>query len=152
MSIPNDFMLEEPVQAFASKEGFARVTRNGKTDIYMVQNQEYPGEYKVSLAFAMDDFEPGNTQKMYGEPLVLSSLDQIEYLGSALDYFVPKAPLWETCLDVVRRTPKSAGLLPVVRALEFLRSKGTKPTDAELNSAADHYLNDYRNRRGMLVA
>ena len=152
MSISDDFMFEEPVETFASQEGFARVTRDGKTDIYVVQNQEYPGDYKVSLAFALDDFEPDNANKTYGEPLILNHLDKIEYLGHASDYFVPNAPLWETCFDIVRRTPASVGLLPAIRALEFLRSKGQKPTSTELASAADYYMADYHNRRALLIA
>ena len=70
MSISNDFELESPVEDFASKEGFARVTREGVSEIYIVQNQEYPGDYKVSLAFALDDFDPSDATKLYGEPLI----------------------------------------------------------------------------------
>lgn len=152
MSIPNAFMLDEPVETFPCEEGFARVTRDGKTDIYVVQNQEYPGDYKVSLAFALDDFSPSDSNKTYGEPLILRSLDKIGYLGNAVDYFIPCAPLWETTFEVVRRTPESVGLLPAIRALEFLRSKGKKPTSTELTSATDYYLSDYHNRRALLIA
>lgn len=152
MSISTDFEIDSPVEDFASQEGFSRVTRNGQHDIYVVQNQEYPGDYKVSLAFALDDFEPSDPTKTYGEPLILTGQDRIEYLGNAVDYFLPKAPLWEMSLEVVRLVPEKAGLLPIVRAVEFLRSKGQKPTPGEVTQAVDYYLTDYQNRRAMLIA
>lgn len=152
MSISNDFQLDDPVSDFASKEGFARVTRDGQTDIYVVQNQEYPGDYKVSLAFALDDFEPGNATKTYGEPLILNESDRVEFLGAATDYFIPKAPLWEISLEVVRMIPETSGLLPVIRAIEYLRAKGQKPNGNDLQQTVDYYVTDYRNRRALLIA
>lgn len=154
MSIFNDFVLDasDSFAEFACKEGFARVTRDGKTDIYVVQNQKYPGGHKVSLAFTLDDFEPGNANKLYGEPLILHPADKIDFLGTTADYLVPKAPLWETCFEAIRRTPESAGMLPVVRALELLRSKGQKPSAADVASAVQNCVADYHNRRALLIA
>ena len=88
----NDFQLDEPVQDFLSPEGFARITRDGKSDIYVVQNQEYPGDYRVSLAFALDDFDPSDATKLYGEPLLLNALDVVEFLGQAQGPVVPRLP------------------------------------------------------------
>lgn len=152
MSISNDFELESPVEDFASKEGFARVTREGVSEIYIVQNQEYPGDYKVSLAFALDDFDPSDATKLYGEPLILNATDRVEFLGSGEDYFIPKAPLWEDSLAAVRMVPKEVGLLPVIRAVEHLRAKGQKPTEQELAQAVQYHVADYHRRRALLIA
>lgn len=148
----NEFYLDEPVQDYMSKEGFARITRDGKSDIYVVQNQQYPGDYRVSLAFALDDFEPGNANKLYGEPLILNKTDKVEFLGGYEDYFVPKAPLFHDCLTVVRKVPKSAGLLPSVRAIEHLRTKGRQPTEQEIDDAVAYHVGDYQRRRALLIA
>jgi hypothetical protein len=148
----NNFVLDPSIDDFASEEGFARITRDGKSDIYVVQNQEYPGNYKVSLAFVLDDFEPSDPTKTYGEPLVINALDRVEYLGSAVDYFVPKAPLWEVSLEVVRMVTEKVGLLPIVRAIEYLREKGKKPNVHDLTKTVDYYVADYHNRRSQLIA
>ena len=148
----NEFYLDEPVQDYMSKEGFARITRDGKSDIYVVQNQEYPGDYRVSLAFALDDFDPSDATKLYGEPLLLNALDVVEFLGQAQDYFVPKEPLFHDCLTVVRKVPKSAGLLPSVRAIEHLRTKGRQPTEQEIDDAVAYHVGDYQRRRALLIA
>lgn len=153
MSIPNNFLLDDAVaEDFVSQEGFARVTRDGKSDIYVIQNQEYPGDYKVSLAFALDDFDPTDATKLYGEPIILNATDTVEFLGSAQDYFVPKAPLMEDALAMVRMVPQSAGLLPVIRAIEHLRAKGAKPTPEEMAKVSQYYLADYQRRRALLIA
>lgn len=153
MSISTDFSLDDnAVQDFVAQEGFARVTRDGKSDIYVIQNQEYPGDYRVSLAFAMDDFDPTDATKLYGEPLLLNSTDVVDFLGTPQDYFLPKAPLMEDSLTMVRMVPQTAGLLPVVRAIEHLRSKGAKPTPDEMEKTTQHYLADYQRRRALLIA
>ena len=137
-------------EGFPCREGFARITRAGITDIYIVQNQEYPGDYKVSLAFYMDDFEPGDTSKKYGEPLVLGQNERIQFLGSAKEYFVSKEPGCEERLQMVRLIPKSAGLLPAVRAIEHLHQDGVKPTQDARIRVARHYLDEYYRRRLLL--
>lgn len=152
ISSSNDFNLDEPVQDYLSEEGFARITRDGKSDIYVVQNQEYPGDYRVSLAFALDDFDPSDATKLYGEPLLLNASDVVEFLGHPQDYFVPKAPLFHDCLTVVRKVPKSAGLLPSVRAIEHLRRQGRAPTEKEIDDAVAYHLGDYQRRRALLIA
>lgn len=152
MSISTDFYLEEPVEDFVSKEGFARITRNGKSDIYVVQNQEYPGDYNVSLAFSLDDFDPTDATKVYGEPLILNATDHIAFLGCAEDYFVPQAPLWEDNLAIVRLVPKEMGLLPAIRSIEHLRAKGGRPTAEELHKTVEYYITEYENRRALLIA
>lgn len=152
MSISTDFHLEEPIEDFVSKEGFARITRDSKSDIYVVQNQKYPGNYNVSLAFSLDDFDPTDATKVYGEPLILNATDHVAFLGCAEDYFVPQAPLWEDNLAIVRMVPKDAGLLPAVRSIEHLRAKGVRPTAEELQNTVDYYVAEYSNRRAWLIA
>ena len=107
---------------------------------------------RVSLAFALDDFDPSDATKLYGEPLLLNALDVVEFLGQAQDYFVPKAPLFHDCLTVVRKVPKSAGLLPSVRAIEHLRTKGRQPTEQEIDDAVAYHVGDYQRRRALLIA
>lgn len=152
MSISTDFQLEDPVEDFVCKEGFARITRDGQSDIYVVQNQEYPGDHRFSLAFALDDFDPTDATKIYGEPLILNATDDVAFLGRAEDYFLPRAPLWEDNLAVVRMVSKEAGLLPAIRAIEHLCAKGVRPTAEELRSSVDYHVADYHRRRALLIA
>ena len=135
---------------FLCGEGFARVIRAGISDIYVIQNQEYPGDFKVSLAFYMDDFEPGNDYKIYGEPLILCKGDQIEFLGRAEEYFVPCAPLWIDRLLIVRMNPIEVGLLPTIRAIEHLHMKGVQPDEQEMLAVVKYYFEDYLRRRLVL--
>ena len=137
-------------EGFLCNEGFARVTRSGVSDIYVIQNQEYPGDYRVSLAFYMDDFEPGNAYKMYGEPLILSESDHIEFLGRAQEYFVPRAPLWMDRITMVRMNPIEVGLLPTIRAIEHLHMKNAKPDEQEKLAVVKYYYDDYCRRRLVL--
>ena len=135
---------------FLCGEGFARVIRSGTSDIYVIQNQEYPGDYKVSLAFYMDDFEQGNDYKIYGEPLILCKDDHIEFLGRAEDYFVPRAPLWIDRLAIVRMNPIEVGLLPTIRAIEHLQMKDAQPDEQEMLAVVKYYFEDYLRRRLVL--
>ena len=64
----------------------------------------------------------------------------------------PKAPLFHDCLTVVRKVPKSAGLLPSVRAIEHLRTKGRQPTEQEIDDAVAYHVGDYQRRRALLIA
>lgn len=112
----------EDWKVLAAPEGFARVTRHGRSDIYLVQNHEgFCWDGRISVAFYMDDFDPGHSDKHYGHPLYLHKADQIESLGSPDVYFAPASPDWDLKCSVVRLFPRSAGLLPVVRALENLK-------------------------------
>ena len=131
---------------YLCREGFARVVRSGISDIYVVQNQEYPGDYKVSLAFYMDDFEPGNDYKIYGEPLILCKEDHIEFLGRAEEYFVPCAPLWIDRLLIVRMNPIEVGLLPTIRAIEHLHMKGVQADEQEMLAVVKYYCDDHHRR------
>lgn len=135
---------------FLCEEGFARITRGGIADIYIVQNQEYPGNYKVSLAFYMDDFEPNNAYKIYGEPLVLREEDKIEFLGTAAEYFTPTAPFWLEGLLMVRMNPPDVGLLPTFRAIEQLKRKKVRATEQDQLKTISHFLEDYRLKRSLL--
>ena len=135
---------------FLCREGFARVIRSGISDIYVIQNQEYPGDYKVSLAFYMDDFESGNDYKIYGEPLILCKDDHIEFLGRAEEYFVPRAPLWMDRLAIVRVNSIETGLLPTIRAIEHLHMKDAQPDEQEILSVVKYYFEDYLRRRLVL--
>ena len=135
---------------FLCGEGFVRVIRYGISDIYVIQNQEYPGDYKVSLAFYMDDFEQGNDYKIYGEPLILCKDDHIEFLGRAEDYFVPRAPLWIDRLAIVRMNPIKVGLLPTIRAIEHLHMEDAQPDEQEILSVVKYYFEDYLRRRLVL--
>lgn len=135
---------------FLCSEGFSRVTRSGISDIYIIQNQEYPGDYKVSLAFYIDDFEKGNDYKIYAEPLILCGDDQIEFLGIAQEYFVSRAPFWIDRLAIVRMNPVKVGLLPTVRAIENLNMKISKLEEQEVITVVQYFYEDYCRRRLVL--
>lgn len=147
-----EFQMDDTTADFLVPEGFARVTRNGVSDIYVVQNQEYPGDYKVSLAFPLDDFEPNNPRKTYGEPLLLGADDEIHFLGTPQNYFLPKAPLWEQTILLVKRIPKELGLLPTVRVVEQLKMLERQPTKDEISAVVELSIADYHYRRAMLIA
>lgn len=150
MSTLDSFGTPVNSDGFICGEGFARVTRSGVRDIYIIQNQEYPGDYKVSLAFYMDDFEPGNDYKIFGQPLILCEDDQIEFLGRAEEYFIPCAPLWIDRLLMVRMNPIEVGLLPTIRAIEHLHMKGVQPDEQEMLKVVKYYRDDYHHRRLVL--
>ena len=135
---------------FLCCEGFARVIRSEISDIYVIQNQEYPGGYKVSLAFYMDDFESGSDYKIYGEPLILCKDDHIDFLGSAEEYFVPRAPLWMDRLAIVRMNPAEIGLLPTVRAIEHMHMTDAEPDEQEKLKVVKYYRDDYHHKRLVL--
>lgn len=59
---------------FHVPEGFARVTRDGKTGTYVVLNQEPLGSYILSVAYEMDDFAKGRD---CGDMLYLVETDAI---------------------------------------------------------------------------
>jgi len=59
-------------KVLAAPEGFARVIRHGRSDIYLVQNHEgFCWDGRISVAFYMDDFDTGRSNKRYGHPLYL---------------------------------------------------------------------------------
>ncbi len=134
---------------FLSPDGFARITRRGSADIYIVQNQEYPDNHFVSLAFELDDFDASN--KTYGEPLVLMAHHGLEFLGTHQDYFTPKAPLWELPLELARLAPKDCGLLPVVRAAERLKTMPPEKRVVQTLAVLEECIADYRIRRAKLA-
>jgi hypothetical protein len=140
----------EEWKVLAAPEGFARVTRNGRSDIYLVQNHEgFCWDGRISVAFYMDDFDP-DSDKRYGNPLYLRKDDQIESLGTPLAYFAPTATNWEIKQSLVRLFPRSAGLLPIVRAVEALKRSGCALTDESRCEAATSAYLDYLKRRSML--
>ena len=128
-------------------EGFARITRDGKTDIYLIQNMNLPGGYGVSLAFDLDDFDPG---KNVGNPLVLQKGDTVKHLGAVMEYMAPASSLWELVVSVTRNIPRSCGLLPTVRAVERLRFLSEVPTAEFIEQTVALVLADYYCRRAML--
>lgn len=134
----------------AAPEGFARVTRHGRSDIYLVQNHEgFCWDGRISVAFYMDDFDP-DSDKRYGDPLYLHKDDQIESLGPPLVYFAPANPDWEIKCSLVRLFPRSAGLLPIVRAFETLKRSGIALTDESICEAATSSYLEYVRRRANL--
>ena len=140
----------EEWKVLAAPEGFARVTRHGRSDIYLVQNHEgFCWDGRISVAFYMDDFDP-DSDKRYGHPLYLNKSDQIESLGSPDLYFAPANPDWDLKCSLVRLFPRSAGLLPVVRAFETLKRSGLALTDESICEAGTNAYLDYVKRRSML--
>lgn len=141
----------EEWKVLAAPEGFARVTRHGRSDIYLVQNHEgFCWDGRISVAFYMDDFEPGRSDKRYGHPLYLHKSDQIESLGAPDVYFAPVNKDWDLKCSLVRLFPRSAGLLPVVRAFETLKRSGLALTDESICEAGTTAYLDYVKRRSML--
>ncbi len=138
-------------KVLAAPEGFARVIRHGRSDIYLVQNHEgFCWDGRISVAFYMDDFDPGRSNKRYGHPLYLHKEDQIESLGAPGVYFAPAAPDWEIKRSLVRLFPRTAGLLPIVRAVETFKRSGVALTDESICEAATSAYLDYVKRRSML--
>lgn len=128
-------------------EGFARITRDGEADIYLIQNMNLPGGYGVSFAFDLDDFDPG---KNVGNPLVLQKSDVVEHLGVVLEYLAPASPFWELIVPIVRAIPMDCGLLPTVRAVEQLRCLNETPSAALIQETIAQVLTDYYCRRAKL--
>ena len=131
-------------------EGFARVIRAGLSDIYVLQNQEYPGDHKVSLAFYMDNFEQDSDYKIYGEPLILCEDDQIEFLGRVEEYFIPRALRLIDRFQIVRMNPIEIGLLLSVRAIEHLQIKLVQNDEREMLAMVKYYRDGYYRRRLVL--
>ncbi len=128
-------------------EGFARVTRYGEADIYLIQNMNPSGGYAVSYAFDLDDFDPG---KNVGNPLMLQKCDVVEHLGAVMEYMAPASPLWELIAPIVRAIPRDCGLLPVVRAVEQLRHLKETPSAMLIQETIAQVLADYYCRRAKL--
>lgn len=128
-------------------EGFARVTRDGETDIYLIQNMNLPGGYCSSIAFDLDDFD---INKNVGNPLVLQEGDVVEHLGAVLEYMAPKSPWWELMVPIVRTIPRNCGLLPAVRAVERLRYLKEAPSGTLIQETIAQVLADYYCRRAKL--
>ncbi len=128
-------------------EGFARITRNGETDTYLIQNMNLPGGYRTSFAFDLDDFHP---EKNVGHPLVLHKDDVVEHLGAVMEYMAPASPFWELVVPVVRAIPRDCGLLPTVRAVERLRCLKETPSETLIQETIAQVLADYYCRRAKL--
>ena len=135
------------VPGFHIPEGFARITRDGHTDIYLIQNQMPFGSYRVSLAYELDDFKEG---RIRGHFLYVRESDAVEHLGGIKEYFTPLKPTERWIADVFRQTGRSVGLLPMVRACEQLRRLKRTPTDAEIRHAVHEAVADYHTRRLLL--
>jgi hypothetical protein len=68
--------------------------------------------------------------------MCLRQTDHIECLGEPKDYFSPATNSWDIKFAILRFPPRSAGLLPAVRAYETLMSSGVELTDETIESAA----------------
>jgi hypothetical protein len=132
---------------FHIAEGFARITCNGHTDVYLVLNRVPLGAYTLSVAYAMDDF--ADDMNGVGHTFFVKETDEIEHLGGARDYFAPISTVEPWKAAVVRLFEQSIGLLPIVRACEKLRTFGRAPTVEEIRQAAQESLADYQVRRLM---
>ena len=130
---------------FISPEGFVRITRGNHTDIYLVRNQEL-FYLKVSEAFELDD--SGLADRSSGRPFTLNDGEDVEFLGTPEDYFIPKAPLWNLLPELVRIAPKNCGMLPLVRAGEQLMLLPAEDRAAQTTAVLGASLADYRRRRG----
>ena len=133
---------------FISPEGFACITRGKFSEIYLVQNEEYPG-YKVSLAFELDDFD--RADRLSEEPRILSEEDDVEFLGMPDDYFTPKAPLWGLPLELVRMSSRECGLLPIVRAAEKLKTMPPEERVVQTLAVLETSIADYHRRRARVA-
>jgi hypothetical protein len=138
---------DAPIQSLQFAEGFARITRDGETDIYLIQNMNLPGGYGTSLAFDLDDFHP---EKNVGHPLVLQKGDVVELLGEVLKYLAPASPNWDLIVPITRALPRDCGLLPTVRAVEQLRCLIEAPSATLIQETAAQVLADYYCRRAKL--
>jgi len=136
------------LQRFHIPEGFARIARDGHTDIYLVLNRVPLGAYTLSVAYSMDDF--ADDSKRVGHTLFVRETDEIEHLGGVREYFEPIGTIEPWKAAVVRLFRRSVGLLPIVRACEKLRTLGRTPTVEEIKHAAQESLADYHMRRLML--
>ena len=67
---------------FYTSEGFARLTRNGKTDISLIQNRSPLVAYLLSLAYEFDYFQRQN--RSLKTPLIIKGLNTVESLGGVL--------------------------------------------------------------------
>jgi hypothetical protein len=116
-------------------EGFARITRDGATDICLVQNHVgYGWDGQISVAFYMDDFDSDRRYRNYGVPLFMRKTDQIECLRMSGLYFSRVTAGWEIKRFISRNFPRSAGLLPAVRTCETLMSLGVELTGNTTNT------------------
>ena len=132
-------------------EGFARICSNGVCNIYRIVHEQYPEDYNVCLGFLLDDFD-ATSNKTYGEPLIIDRSHNVHFLGAPLDYFAPSAPLWENVFKVVRAIHPDMGLLPTVRALEWLKELKHSVSYKDIDNALAAAIADYHQRRAHLVA
>ena len=101
---------------------------------------------KVSEAFELDD--SGLADRSSGRPFTLNDGEDVEFLGTPEDYFIPKAPLWNLLPELVRIAPKNCGMLPLVRAAEQLKLLPAEDRAAQTTAILGASLADYRRRRG----
>lgn len=148
MSAFDEIETTMPTKTFRCPAGFARITRKGVTDVYLVQNQEYPGEHFVTLAFEMDDFDQSG--KNYGEPLVVMAHHTVDFLGTRDDYFSPGTEKGDIALALLKTFPQEVGLLPVVRAVESITT-AAQPNTEHVAKLVQWAKEDYHRRRAELT-
>lgn len=151
LNSPSPGAIQNDWKKLRSADMFARVTRDGATDFYFVQNHVvFYSDIKFSVAFYMDDFVRNYPKGSYGIPLYLRETDHIQCLGEPKDYFSPESNRWDVKNEILRYVPRSAGLLPAVRAYEALVKSGAEITDESICSAATRAYWDYLRRRSKL--
>ena len=148
MSAFDEIETPMPTKTFRCPAGFARITRKGVTDVYLVQNQEYPGDHFVTLAFELDDFDQSG--KSYGEPLVVMAHHAVDFLGTRDDYFQPGTEKGDIALALLKTFPKETGLLPVVRAVESITAT-SQPDTEQVAQLVQWAKDDYHRRRADLT-
>ena len=134
---------------FHVPEGFGRVTRDGKTEIFVVLNKEPLGSYILSVAYEMDDFAEGRD---CGDMLYLEEADAIEHLGGIQEYLNPTNPVEKWRYALLREFPRTIGLLPIVRACEKLQLIGRSPTAEDVQTAVREGVAVYYTRRLLIEA
>jgi hypothetical protein len=152
-SNPSSTADQDDWNVLPSADVFARVTRDGVTDFYLVQNHVvFCWDGRISIGFYMDDFNRKFPKDCYGVPVYLRKTDLIECLGEPGEYFSTLSTSWEVKNSILSFIPKTAGLLPAVRAYETLVISGIKLTDEAICSAATSAYWDYAKRRSKLNA
>lgn len=151
LSNPTASTYQKDWNQLPATDAFARVTRDGVADFYLVQNHVvFCWDSRFSIGFYMDDFNRKFPKDCYGVPVYLRETDLIECLGEPREYFSTLSTSWEIKSSILRFIPEPAGLLPAVRAYEALVRSGIELNDETICSAATNAYWDYAKRRSKL--
>lgn len=132
-------------------EGYARITRDGKTDIYRIVAEVLLAGEGVCFASSMEDYDLDNPGRSYGKKMVLHHTDTIEFLGTVESYFSKDADLLSLKKLLLSLIPDSAGLITIVRAVEILKDYPCAITESAVQSVASRAYVDYLQRRAALT-